>query len=69
MDFVKSLLVVQHEQILQQVSDKLLSDNFEKEQFIKKYHKKNYCTLKICNCKMKPLDCVKINELLSMLEL
>jgi len=69
MDFVKTLLLIQHEQTLQQVSDKLLNDNFEKEQFIKKHNKKNYCSIKVSNCKMKSIDCVKINELLSILDM
>jgi len=69
MDFVKDLLKVQNELILQQVSDKLLNDDFEKDQFVNKYNKNNYCSIKVSNCKMKSLDCVKINELLSMLDM
>ena len=67
MDFLKELLVIQNEVIVTQVSDKLLSNEFEKEQFIDKYVKRNYCLVKVCNCKMKQLECVKINNLLSTL--
>ena len=68
MDFVKDLLKLQHTQTLDQVSTKLLNDDFEKEQFILKYDKKNYCMVKQCNCKMSSTrydNCVKIEDLLS----
>ena len=67
MDFVKDLLQIQHKQTLEQVSNKLLNDDFEKEQFINKYNKKNYCLVKVCNCKMR--QCVKVEDLLSNLTL
>jgi len=67
MDFLKELLQIQHELILNQVSDKICKDPFEKELFILKYNKSNYYLLKVCNCKMKQLECVKINNLLSTL--
>ena len=53
MEFLKELVELQHQQIVKQVSQKLLNDDFEKEQFIKKYNKRNYCLIKVCNCKMK----------------
>ena len=69
MDFLKSLVELQHLLTLEQVSHKLLNDDFEKEQFIKKYNKRNYCLVKVCNCKMKDCvklkDCVKVEDLLS----
>ena len=68
MDFVKDLLKIQHNLILDQVSTKLLNDDFEKEQFIIKYDKKNYCMVKQCNCKMNR-NCVKIEDLISTLSL
>ena len=70
MNFIKDLLQIQHELTLQQVSDKLDND-FEKEQFIDKYNKCNYCLVKVCNCKMSILkdNCVKIEDLLSNLSL
>jgi hypothetical protein len=68
MDFVKDLLKLQHTQTLDQVSTKLLNDDFEKEQFILKYDKKNYCMVKQCNCKIYG-NCVKIEDLLSTLTL
>ena len=72
MDFVKDLLQIQHVVTLNQVSKKLLTDDFEKEQFILKYDKKNYCMVKQCNCKMNGTGygkCVKIEYLLSTLTL
>ena len=68
MEFLKELLQIQHQLIVQQVSRKLLSDNLEIEQFITKYDKQNYSLVKVCNCKMKEIDCVKIDNLLSTLE-
>lgn len=68
MDFIKDLLKLQHTQTLDQVSTKLLNDDFEKEQFILKYDKKNYCMVKQCNCKMNR-NCVKIEDLISTLSL
>ena len=76
MDFLKSLVELQHLLTLEQVSHKLLNDDlddFEKEQFIKKYNKRNYCLVKVCNCKMKDCvklkDCVKVKDLLSKISL
>ena len=68
MDFLKDLLQIQHELILHQVSDRILSDDFEKEQFMNKYKKRNYCLIKVCNCKMID-NRVKIKDLLSNLTL
>jgi len=68
MDFVKDLLQIQHSLILDQVSTKLLNDDFEKEQFKEKYDKRNYCLVKVCNCKLKD-NRVKIKDLLSTLPL
>ena len=65
MEFLKELLVIQNEVIVTQVSDKLLSNEFEKEQFIDKYVKRNYCLVKVCNCKMD--QCVKKKDILSIL--
>tara|TARA_B100001094_G_C17589782_1_gene511400 strand:- start:235 stop:459 length:225 start_codon:yes stop_codon:yes gene_type:complete len=74
MEFLKELIELQHQQIVKQVSEKLLNDDlddFEKEQFIKKFTKKNYCLVKVCNCKMTDYekDCVKVEDLLSTLTL
>ena len=73
MDFLKDLLQIQHELILYQVSNKILDDDFEKEQFINKYKKRNYSLVKVCNCvKIDDRvidDRVKIEDLLSNLTL
>ena len=74
MDFLKELVELQHLLTLEQVSHKLLNDDlddFEKEQFIKKYNKRNYCLVKVCNCKLKDYEkgCVKVEDLLSRISL
>ena len=71
MDFLKSLVELQHLLTLEQVSHKLLNDDFEKEHFIKKYNKRNYCLVKVCNCKLKAYEkgCVKVEDLLSNISL
>jgi hypothetical protein len=68
MDFVKDLLQIQHSLTLDQVSTKLLNDDFEKEQFKDKYDKRNYCLVKVCNCKLIN-NRVKNEDLLSKLTL
>ena len=68
MDFLKDVIQVQHEIILHQVSDKLLTTTFEKDHFMNQFNKINYCLVKVCNCRMKRLNCVKIDLLLSTLE-
>jgi hypothetical protein len=65
MDFLKDLLQIQHELTLKQVSEKVLQDNVDKEQFIQKYNKRNYCMVKQCNCNMK---CVIIDDLIYKLD-
>ena len=71
MDFLKELVELQHLLTLEQVSHKLLNDDFEKEQFIKKYNKRNSCLVKVCNCKLKDYEkgCVKVEDLLSQISL
>ena len=71
MDFLKELVELQHLLTLEQVSHKLLNDDFEKEHFIKKYNKRNYCLVKVCNCKLKSYEkgCVKVEDLLSRISL
>jgi hypothetical protein len=53
MNFLKELLQLQQQQSLIQISDKLSLSNYDKEQYIKKYSKKNYCLIKISNCKIR----------------
>ena len=64
MEFLKELLQIQHHQMLIQISDKLTLSEFDKEQFIKKYNKRNYCLVKVCNCKIRD-NRVKNSDLLS----
>ena len=67
MDFLKDLLKLQHELILDQVSDIILTDEFEKKEFTTKYNKRNYCLVKVCNRKMCD-KCVKISDLIYQLQ-
>lgn len=66
MNFLKELLQLQQQQSLIQISDKLSLSNYEKEQYIKKYNKRNYCLVKVCNCKIRD-NRVKNSDLLSNL--
>ena len=68
MDFLKELLQIQHEIIVNQISEILLPTSFEKYNFVEKYNKNNYYLVKVCNCQMKPSSRVKIDILLSTLE-
>ena len=67
MDFLRDILQIQNELILDQVSTKLLNNDFEKHTFIEKYNKTNYCLVKISNCNIRK-SCVKIDDLISKLE-
>ena len=62
MDFLKDILQIHHELTLIQVADKLFNDDTEKDMFIKKYNKKNYCLVRVCNCSIHR---VKKKDLLS----
>jgi len=67
MDFIKELLQLQQEKILIQISEKLRLEQLDKDNFIMKYNKRNYCLVKVCNCKIKETR-VQIKDLLSTLE-
>ena len=67
MDFLKDLLKLQHEIALDQVSNIILSDEFETKEFTKKYNKRNYCLVKVCNCKMCD-KCVKMSDFIYQLQ-
>lgn len=66
MEFLKELLQIQHQQILHQISKKLNLSDFEKQEFINKYNKRNNSLVKICNCKIINIR-VKNSDLLSNL--
>jgi len=66
MDFLKDLLKLQHEITLDKVSTIILTDEFEKKEFTNKYNKRNYCLVKVCNCKMCD-KCVKIDDIIYQL--
>ena len=66
MELLKELLQIQHQQILHQISKKLNLSEFEKQEFINKYNKRNNSLVKICNCKIINIR-VKNSDLLSNL--
>lgn len=68
MEFLKDILKLQHNKIIVQVSDIILSDEFEKQEFNKKYNKQNYCLVKVCNYKMHYKSCVKKDDLIYKLD-
>ena len=68
MDFLKDLIRIQHEHSLHQISYKLLTNDLERDNFIKQYNKKNYCLVKVCNCQMILGSRVKLDILLSTLD-
>lgn len=67
MEFLKELLIIQHEIITQKTASLLLQNDCEKELFSKKYTKKNYVMFKVSNCQLRNTR-VKIDELLSNLQ-
>ena len=67
MNFLKELLQLQQQQSLIQISDKLTLSNFDKVQYIERYSKKNYCLIKVRNCKIRH-NRVHNSELLSNLK-
>jgi hypothetical protein len=67
MDFLKEMIQLHHHLVLHDICEKLKLSSFEKEAFVAKYNKRNYCMIKICNCKIKE-NRVPIQILLSKLE-
>mgnify|MGYP001380406854 CR=1 FL=1 len=67
MNFLKELLIIQHEIMTQKTASLLLQNDCEKELFIKKYNKKNYVMVKVSNCKLRNTR-VKIDHILSNLQ-
>ena len=67
MNFLKDLLQIQQRETLKQISEKLKLSDFETNEFINKYNKRNYCMIKVSNCKIKEPR-VKISDLLSSID-
>lgn len=67
MEFLKELLIIQHEIMTQKTASLLLQNDCEKELFINKYNKKNYVMFKVNNCKLRNTR-VKIDHILSNLQ-
>ena len=76
MDFIKELLNLHHQNILETISSKLELDDEEKKEFFQKYDKVNYqqCVLKkrgekrILYQYQKSNRCVQIEDYISMLQ-
>ena len=76
MDFIKELLYLHHQNILETISSKLELDDEEKKEFFQKYDKVNYqqCVLKkrgekrILYQYQKSNRCVQIEDYISMLQ-
>ena len=67
MDFLKDLIQIQQTIILEKLSDKLLSSETDKKEFIDKYNKPNYQLIKVSNTKMAIRKRVKIDDIISEL--
>ena len=52
MEFLKDLIKIQHQQTLETLSNKLLSRQEDKDEFINKFNKPNYQLIKVSNTKM-----------------
>ena len=65
MDFLKDLVQIQQTIILEKLSDKLLSSETDKKEFIDKYNKPNYQLIKVSNTKMAIRKRVKIDDIIS----
>lgn len=76
MDFIKELLYLHHQNILERVSSELKLNEEEKKEFFHKYNKVNYqqCVLKkrgekrILYQYQKMNKCVQIEDYISMLQ-
>ena len=47
MEFLKDLLIIQQKIQLYKLSDELFTNEKDKEMFIKRFNKTNYCSIKI----------------------
>lgn len=64
MEFLKDLIKIQHQQTLEILSNKLLTRQEDKDEFIDKFNKPNYQLIKVSNTKMNSRQRVKIDELI-----
>ena len=67
MDFLKDLVQIQQTIILEKLSDKLLSSEADKKEFILKYNKPNYQLIKVSNTKMAIRKRIKIDDMIKEL--
>ena len=64
MEFLKDLITIQHQQTLEILSNKLLTRQEDKDEFINKFNKPNYQLIKVSNTTMNSRKRVKIDELI-----
>ena len=64
MDFLKDLVQIQQTIILEKLSDHLLNNQIDKNEFIDKYNKSNYQLIKVSNTKMAIRKRVKIDDII-----
>ena len=67
MDFLKDLIQIQQTIILEKLSDRLLTSEEDKKEFIAKYNKPNYQLIKVSNTKMAIRKRVKIDDMIKEL--
>lgn len=67
MEFLKDILLIQQELIIKNIATKELTDDLEREDFIKKFNKSNHCNVKVVrNVKYNSYTCVRNKDILSM---
>tara|TARA_B100000780_G_scaffold248619_1_gene194013 strand:- start:31 stop:249 length:219 start_codon:yes stop_codon:yes gene_type:complete len=72
MEFIKDLLLIQQELIVKEMSTKLYKEPLDKQNFIIKYNKKNFTSVKLVKNdpiynNIKKTNCVQKDNLLSTL--
>ena len=67
MEFLKDLIQIQQTIILKKLSDKILSSETDKKEFIDKYNKPNYQLIKVSNTKMAIRKRIKIDDMIKEL--
>jgi hypothetical protein len=68
MEFLKELLVIQHELVLQKISESMTKE--DKDKLYETYNKRNFCSLKLVRSDpiyrySKKLKCVSLDDLLN----
>ena len=72
-----SLVICEKSEAAKKISEALSNNNYKTfkifniDVFVVRYNKRNYCLVKVCNCKLKDYEkgCVKVEDLLSRISL